>query len=758
MPRYIFKGRLCGYLCAECLEPLSHVRVRLYRVARNTDVAARVAASAKDSFAVLDAAAMQGRDALLIGEGDTDAEGNFAVALDEKQYDGGPFDVDVRLETVPGLERPENAEPLQLTVNTLQPEWKQVGDVLQFIWEYCLPFRRWCAIRGRFGAWVICGHLTDCRTKRPIAGATVRAFDADWTQDDALGSGVTDATGHFQIHYTAAAFRRTPFTPFINVEWVGGPDVYFRADLGPDVVLNEPRSAARTPGRENVGHCLCVDLCGHAPDRLIGEIDTPAQNACVQSQQIATCLTSGAALNSVAITGTAAGGPFDHYTLRYSYGGPLIDTAVVYPDCSRPPAATGSTTPVTSGLLGWLDVNLLPPGVTEFTVRLDVFDAASGSVTAVRTFTLKSKAIEITAVAAINVVEGEDPFHTGGAHIKLLKTVDDDDPTVPEVSIGGAFSITGSAYVVGCDRILREFGLSRFDAPPASPAPTPADATGGTTLFTPPVQPVIYDDTVAHPWQSGCFFPTPNTVINGVLTSQWSVHTCTLPMPPFTEFTVPKVTPIPNWDSSALNGRFVMLLEVKDGPVSGPPAPAVSGVDRVVVWIDNQPVQASLSSIGGLAACVDLRLSLFRNTFAEIRGIAWDPPIVATAPQQRPNDNFGSYSLSFQKNGGAGGDIPIEAHLAPIPATFGADVRVPNEWPAILSTDGKLTDWDIVNALDASSPTPTPGIPAAAKLPRGGRCAYVIILEVSDATHVGDSGGGHSKQALYALNIINDLS
>jgi hypothetical protein len=28
---YIFRGRLCGLISTECLEPLSNVRVRLYR-------------------------------------------------------------------------------------------------------------------------------------------------------------------------------------------------------------------------------------------------------------------------------------------------------------------------------------------------------------------------------------------------------------------------------------------------------------------------------------------------------------------------------------------------------------------------------------------------------------------------------------------------------------------------------------------------------------------------------------------------------
>lgn len=755
---FIFKGRLCGFICAECPEPLSRVRVRLYRLDENLDIKARTAASAKETFAMHSEDEARARERLLIAETETDDEGNFSAALGEKErYSGEAFDVDVRIETVPGLKSRKGRQPIQFTITTLQPEWTESREGRLAIWKYCLPFRIWCAVRARFGAWAICGRLTVCQTSHPVAGATVSAFDADWLQDDALGSGVTDATGRFRIDYTFEDFRRTPFSPIINFELVGGPDVYFKAVLGPDVILDEDRSIARTPGRENIGHCFCVELC--TPDPLIGFIDTPTAGECVQSVQVTDCLTGGAPLNAVEITGTAAGGAFDHYTLSYSYGGPTINHAVVYPNCDRPPAHPSSSTQVTSGTLGWLDVNLLPPGVTEFTIHLDVFDNAAGSVSDTRTFTLRTRAIEITAVAEVNAVEGADPFQPASPHVKLIKDVNDPDPLVPEASIGGAFSLTGSAYVVGCDRILREFRLFRFDSPPSAPAPAPADATGGVALFSPPVQPVVYDDTVDHPWQSGCLFPTSNTVLNGVLTSQWSVDHCTLLVPPFTPYTVPKVKPIPAWNSGALNGRFLMMVEVKDGPVGGGGPLTVAGVDRVVVWIDNQGPTAHISSIGGLAPCVDLRLSIFLGTFAEVRGIAWDPPIDATAPQLRPNDNFGSYGLSFQKNGGSPAGIAVESHLGPPPppGTFGSNVRVPNEWPAIISADGKLTDWDIVNALDLSSPTPVPGIPDAAKLARGERCAYVISLGVSDTTHVGDAGGGHSATALYAVNIINDI-
>jgi hypothetical protein len=152
--------------------------------------------------------------------------------------------------------------------------------------------------------------------------------------------------------------------------------------------------------------------------------------------------------------------------------------------------------------------------------------------------------------------------------------------------------------------------------------------------------------------------------------------------------------------------------------------------------------------VGGLGPCADLHLKDYVGTTAEIRGVAWDWPIDPTAPQQRPNDNFGSYSLTFQKDGG----VPVGLPGA-TPTT-----RVPNVWPGPLppGAAGTLANWDIVAALDGG-PGPLPlGSP---KLARGERCAYVITLDVADATHVGDSGTNHGAGPInYAVNIINDIT
>jgi hypothetical protein len=262
--QYVFKGRLCGMLCPECQEFLSDVTVRLYRTRKDQNVAALAAAASKDTFAMLDDKTTKAKASSLIAEVQTDDMGVFAFELGEQQnYEGEPFDVDVYCGTVPHLPpRPKPPPPVQFSITTLQPAWRSTEAGFVAAWEYCIPYRPWCGIRGRFGAWTICGHVTVCKTGAPLPGMRALAFDADWTQDDPLGSAITDGSGHFRIDYTADAFAKTPFSPLINIEWVGGPDVYFRVETGVGTpLLVEPRSRGRQPDRENAGPCLCVELC-----------------------------------------------------------------------------------------------------------------------------------------------------------------------------------------------------------------------------------------------------------------------------------------------------------------------------------------------------------------------------------------------------------------------------------------------------------------------------------------------------------------
>jgi hypothetical protein len=258
---YIIRGRLWGQLCDDCDEPLVGSVVRFY-ASDGEQTLGRVAAQAKDTIVLRTAAEVEARAGQLVGEATVADDGSYKAEL-ARGYEGGALDVEVYCGSVPTTKPPQHGlSPVQFHITTIAPAWREAGDDRVAPFEYRVPTRIWCGIRARFGVWVVCGHVLVCDSKEPVSGVTVRAFDVDWLQDDALGSAVTDSSGHFRIDYLTSDFKRTPFSPLINVEWVGGPDLYFRVEAaGGAALLVEPPSKGRTPGRQNVGPCACVELC-----------------------------------------------------------------------------------------------------------------------------------------------------------------------------------------------------------------------------------------------------------------------------------------------------------------------------------------------------------------------------------------------------------------------------------------------------------------------------------------------------------------
>ena len=259
---YIFNGNIRGYLCGECSEPLSNVTVRLYRTRVEQNVTALAVAGTKDTFAILDDAAVSAKKASLLGEYPTDANGNFTAELGDKQgYNGEAFEIDVWCGTVPGRKpTPKPPQPLQFSLTVLQPQWRRTEAGAVAAWSEVISQRTWCLVRSRFGAWVICGTVVVCATGQAVQGVKVSAFDRDWLQDDPLGSGFTDGAGRFRIDYLDADFRKDIFG--LNIELFGGPDLYFKVETpSGTVLLAEPPSRGRDPDRENRGPCFCVDLC-----------------------------------------------------------------------------------------------------------------------------------------------------------------------------------------------------------------------------------------------------------------------------------------------------------------------------------------------------------------------------------------------------------------------------------------------------------------------------------------------------------------
>ncbi len=265
---FILKGNICGDLCANCKEPLGGSIIRFYRVQDLQTSVVAVVANPKITLQVLDEKAIKAKSKFLMAEAQIDEKGNYEVELDDSYHNyGGPLMVDIVTKRVPE-QKGDERDPVQFTITTLQPEWRETSNSLIFIWDYCLSVRFWCYIRSLFDAWVICGKIVSCEDEEtPIVGVKVTAFDADWLTDDELGSATTDNQGHFRIDYTSKDFKQTFLSPIINVEtpfppYNSGPDVYFKVEAsGGQIIYEESRPDGKKRGRQNVGHCFCVSLC-----------------------------------------------------------------------------------------------------------------------------------------------------------------------------------------------------------------------------------------------------------------------------------------------------------------------------------------------------------------------------------------------------------------------------------------------------------------------------------------------------------------
>src|SRR5262249_31720935 len=130
----------------------------------------------------------------------------------------------------------------------------------------------YCAILAGLDLWLVAGRVTDCGkdTQVPLIGGSVTAFDRDLVQDDNLGTQYTDSTGSFELFFPGSPLPAIPAPPppfdaISPFELIGGPDIYFKVMLNGLLLLDEPPSTGRTPGRENRTNCSYTELCVAAP-------------------------------------------------------------------------------------------------------------------------------------------------------------------------------------------------------------------------------------------------------------------------------------------------------------------------------------------------------------------------------------------------------------------------------------------------------------------------------------------------------------
>ncbi|WP_456402576.1 hypothetical protein [Hydrogenimonas sp.] len=278
MERYIYSARLRARICEECMVVLPNVEFAVYGMEGEQCLERPDVRKSFRQLSEEETKKMQPR-LLCSGKSDGNGEVECTFGTEKERYDGECIEIVITFRDLAGPERElKEAEHYRIAVYT--PRWEETEKGYRHFSELVIPASLWCAFLKKHGVWVICGEVVTCeKPVVPVSGVTVRAYDVDWIQDDFIGSAVTDPYGRFLIYYDLSRFNRTPFSPFINVEWTGGPDLYFKiegvdSDGNPVLLLDEDPSRGRRPDRENVSHCFCTRLCISAqegPGGMIAE-------------------------------------------------------------------------------------------------------------------------------------------------------------------------------------------------------------------------------------------------------------------------------------------------------------------------------------------------------------------------------------------------------------------------------------------------------------------------------------------------------
>ena len=121
---YEIRGSLWGTLCHDVREPLAGLELRAYR-SRGDRVTEQAVAADKETFHEV---AEGERTGAPLAVARVDESGAYVLTIDDKEYDGGPLDLDLYVEKPPRPRQDPTAKPRQFAVTTLQPRWRQTEE------------------------------------------------------------------------------------------------------------------------------------------------------------------------------------------------------------------------------------------------------------------------------------------------------------------------------------------------------------------------------------------------------------------------------------------------------------------------------------------------------------------------------------------------------------------------------------------------------------------------------------------------------
>ncbi len=475
----------------------------------------------------------------------------------------------------------------------------------------------------------------------------------------------------------------------------------------------------------------------------------------------------------IKVVGTASGTVFGNYTLAVERPpGTPYPATIIYPG-----GGGSGTSMVNNGELGRIVVTNVQPAPMR--VILTVNPAGTGSP-CVHTsdFDWANRSVYIEKIAAVPAqIMGPHPADPTEV-LKLIKTTP--NPADPDASVGGSISVEGGADFTGCGREMVEYVLQYRGVDPGNlPWQQDAGVAGDWANINSPLPFGGAANPRTFLWALGTWV---NAITHGRLTRVWASGSFVMTLIPWVTALRPYTAEQP-WNTASgpmLNGRYTVRLVVKHQPTTPPlDVPTPELYDAATVWIDNREIQGQIWNlgimdvVGGLGVCDEILMSQFvtpnpigppppagpfSKVNATINGRAWDPVILdsyllpgPTADQ--PNDNFNQYVLDFKKNGAVDFLWPITTRSTRAPNIL-QDAALP-ALPANLAQLALPVGWNIVAALDAGPPQPSPA--PDPKIYRGERCAYIIRLRVWDKTTVGDGGSTHYIEHEFPFCIMNDL-
>ena len=193
-------GRFSGRRCDDCLQPLFPGTLHIYRTSLNEQVGSAVNANVKDTLVEIKAEDYARIEIKPEASVALEADGTYTVEWQGEalNYKEEALSLVLELPFQAPMEGPEKKFPTRyIALTSIQPVWDRSDAASYANFSYVISPALYCRILEWFDLWVICGQVTDCKTKRPLSGVSVTAKDCDVITDDTLGTATTN--GHKNV-------------------------------------------------------------------------------------------------------------------------------------------------------------------------------------------------------------------------------------------------------------------------------------------------------------------------------------------------------------------------------------------------------------------------------------------------------------------------------------------------------------------------------------------------------------------------------